>query len=111
MSQTGLPINITEIPTLASLNGGHTVNLQPNWNGPEVVWVKRQRYDRRIVHSSNLHKSNSTLIHKLFGTRLAKAVLTLVNFAGVATYDNVAGHCTADKFCRNVVVTAAAAET
>jgi hypothetical protein len=72
--------------------------------------MERQRYDRRIVHSSNLHKSNSTLIHKLFGTRLAKAVLTLVNFAGVATYDNVEDHCAADKFCRNVVATAAAAE-
>ncbi len=107
MSQTGLPINITEIPTFASLNGGHIVN-RPNLNNPEVVWVERQRYDKRIVHSSNLHKSNSTLIHKLFGTRLAKAVLTLVNFAGVATYDNIEGH---DKFFRNIVVTAAAAQT
>ena len=84
MCQTGLPINITEIPTLSSLNGGHIVNVRQNSNGPEVVWVERQRYDRRIVHSSNLHKSNSTLTHKLFGTRVAKAVLTLVDFAGVA---------------------------
>jgi hypothetical protein len=59
------------------------------------------------VNSSNLHKSNSMLIHKCVEIWLAKAVLTLVNFAGVATYDNVEGHCVADKFCRNVVVTAA----
>ncbi len=111
MSQTGFPITTTEIPTRASLNGGHIVNLQPNSKGPEMVWVERQRYERRIVHSSNLHKSNSTLIHKLFGTRLAKAVLIRVNFARVSTYDNVEGHRAANKFCRNVDVTAAAAET
>jgi hypothetical protein len=98
LSQTGLPINTTETTTLVSLNGGHIVNLQPN-SRP------------RSGMGGNLHKSNSTLIHKLFGTRLAKAVLTLVNFAGVATYDNVEGPRAADKFCRNVVVTTAAAET
>ncbi len=32
---------------------------------------------------------------------LAKAALTLVNFAGVATYDNVEGHCVIDKFFRS----------
>jgi hypothetical protein len=78
LSQTGLPINTTETPTLASVNGGPIGTVRPDSNSPKVVWMERQRYDRRIVHSSNFHKSK--LMHKFVGTWFAEAVRTLVGF-------------------------------
>jgi hypothetical protein len=50
-------------------------------------------------------------MHKFVGTLRAKAVQTLVSFSSVVAYDNLEGCCAANNFCRNVVVTTAAAET
>jgi hypothetical protein len=69
--------------------------IWPDSNSPKVVWMERQRYDRRIVHSSNLHKSNYTLMHKFVGTWLAEAVRTLVGSPRVATEDNLKRLCAA----------------